>query len=106
MNKEDQVDDFANDKEILRQRKEKAMHLQMITDSIKIVKDAFNAKTSSRRNLKSFILYQSIKRPLLLILLPVNGVTKKSTSQQFNTTLQLELEELLIPEQTNTFLES
>lgn len=66
MNKHEEFDDLSNDKEIRRQRKERAEHLQMIERSINVIKEAFNAKTSSRKNIKPFFLYKSIKKPSVI----------------------------------------
>ena len=66
MDKQHEFDDFANDKEIKRQRKEKAEHLKMLESSIKEIKEAFNAKDSSQQNIKQFLLYKSIERPSVI----------------------------------------
>jgi hypothetical protein len=56
-------DDFANDKEIQKLRKEEAEFNKMMNDSIKIVAEAFNAKKSSHKNLKHFLLHRSVSIP-------------------------------------------
>jgi len=62
----DDIDDFANDKDIQESRRRRAAFLKMIDDSVKIVTDAFHAKKSSHKNLKSFLLHKSIHIPFII----------------------------------------
>lgn len=58
-------DDFANDKDIQKIRKEQEAFDQMMKDSIQIVADAFTAKRSSHKNLKHFLLHKSVSIPFV-----------------------------------------
>ncbi len=58
-------DDFANDKEMQKIRKEQEAFDQMMKESISIVADAFNAKRSSHKNLKHFLLHKSVSIPFV-----------------------------------------
>lgn len=60
MNRKDEQNDWENDKEIMKLRKEKAAHEQKITDSIAVVKEALNAKETIEKEPSSFFLYSSI----------------------------------------------
>ena len=51
-----ETDDFANDKEIQRARKEKASFDKMMKDSIAIVKTRFQMKKAYRNRFKEFWL--------------------------------------------------
>jgi len=62
---DDGHDDFANDKEIIKERKRQAEFLRIRDTSIKNVVTAFNATTSSHRNLKHFLLHKSVATPFV-----------------------------------------
>lgn len=66
MKQTDEIDDLGKDKDVMRQRKEKAAYLEMLRKSMAIIKDAFNAKASSKKNIKSFLLYKSINLPSVI----------------------------------------
>ena len=55
-----ETDDFANDKEIQRARKEKAEFDKMVKDSIAIVKNRFQMKKTSRNRFKEFWMIKSL----------------------------------------------
>jgi len=55
-----ETDDFANDKEIQRARKEKAGFDKMMKDSIAIVKNRFQMKKTSRNKFKEFWMTKSL----------------------------------------------
>lgn len=59
------VDDFANDKMIKEKRRLEAEFAKMMKESLKIVTDAFNAKESSHKNLKGFLLHRTVSIPFL-----------------------------------------
>ncbi|MES1226896.1 MAG: hypothetical protein ABUT20_66090 [Bacteroidota bacterium] len=59
-------DDFADVKWIQEKRKTEAEFRKMMNDSIKIVADTFNAKESSHRNLKHFLLHKSVHIPFII----------------------------------------
>jgi len=59
-------DEFENDKEVKKWRKEDEEFFKMINDSIKIVTDSFNATRSSHRNLKGFELHRLIDIPFII----------------------------------------
>lgn len=59
-------DDFENDKEIQKLRKQQAEFLKTIDDSIEILTKAFKAKKSSRKILNKFLLHKSINKPFII----------------------------------------
>ncbi|GAB2815596.1 hypothetical protein [Ferruginibacter profundus] len=59
------IDDFANDKEIIKNRKLEAELLRLRDSSIKNVADTFNAQKSSHKNLKQFLLHKSVSIPFV-----------------------------------------
>ena len=59
-------DEFDDDKEVKKWRKEDAAFFKMINDSIKVVADSFNASKSSHKNLKGFELHRLIDTPFIL----------------------------------------
>jgi hypothetical protein len=59
-------DDFKNDPDIQKIRKQLAEYLLTIKECTSLVKTAFTAKKSSRKNLKGFLLYQSIDKPRVI----------------------------------------
>lgn len=58
-------DDFGHLKWIQEKRKEEAEFNKMIADSIHIVASAFNANSSSHKNLKHFLLHKAVSIPLI-----------------------------------------
>ncbi len=58
-------DEFKFDPEIQKMRKEKASFLMMIRDSLALVKEAFSAKVSSKKNLSNYLLHQSLPTPFV-----------------------------------------
>lgn len=65
MHNENEIDDFANDKEIIKSREELAAFNKMMAESIDIVSKKFNGKEASHKNLKGFILHKSIDQPFI-----------------------------------------
>lgn len=53
-------DDFANDKEIQKNRKALKLYEQMLDDSLDLVKQELNARKDSHANLKDFLMYKSL----------------------------------------------
>lgn len=58
-------DDFGHLKWIQEKRKAEAEFNKMMTDSIKVVSLAFNAKPSSHKNLKHFLLHKEVSIPII-----------------------------------------
>ena len=57
-------DDFANDKEIQRLRREQKEYARMIDDSISIVVSGLKLKKGSHINLKGFTMFKNLQATL------------------------------------------
>ena len=53
-------DDFANDKEIQKLRKEAQAYRQLIEDSVAIVKSELGLEESSHKNFKGFLMFRNL----------------------------------------------
>jgi hypothetical protein len=61
----EEIDEFENDKEVQKWRKEDAEFNKMIDDSVNIITSAFKATKSSHKNLKAFLLHKNITNPFV-----------------------------------------
>jgi hypothetical protein len=58
-------DDFANDKEIQKSRREAEAYNRLINESLAIVKDELGLRKSSHTNFKKFLMFKSLQ-PILI----------------------------------------
>lgn len=58
-------DDFANDKEIQRQRKIQQEYNKMIETSLQIISDQLHLTPASHKNMKPFLMFKTLGTPIL-----------------------------------------
>lgn len=81
-------DDFANDKEIQRQREALKMYNKMINDSINIIQKELNVQKSSHKNFKVFHMFKCLKATIthsMKLVMP-NSELRVSLADYFSST--------------------